>query len=115
MNVLLILTDPPGPAGRSETGLRLAMALLHGADTVVRVFLLGDAVRWAEAGAPDGAGHGPGHLVSVLINAGGIVALSASDLHDRGMVPGDLVIGAEPAELTTLAAWCLDSERQCVF
>ncbi len=115
MNVLLILNDPPGLAVRSSNGLRLAQTLLHSGDASVHLFFLGDAVRWAEAAAPGGDGDGPGHLVSLVINAGGIVAVSASDMRDRGIVSGDLVIGAEPAELATLAAWCLQSERQFVF
>jgi uncharacterized protein involved in oxidation of intracellular sulfur len=115
MNVLLILNDPPVLAGRSESGLRLAEALLRMEVAVVRVFLLGDAVRGAEAAAAGGEGHGPGYRVSVLINAGAIVAVSASDLRDRRITPGDLVIGAEQAGLATLAAWCMDADRQLVF
>jgi uncharacterized protein involved in oxidation of intracellular sulfur len=115
MNVLLILNDPPTGSGRSDNGLRVAAALLRAEDANVRLFLLGDAVSWAAAPSRDAAAQHPVNPVSALINTGCVVAVSDVGMRDRGIAQSDLVIGAEPATSSTLAAWCLESERLLVF
>ncbi len=56
MNVLLILNDPPYGTERSYNGLRLALALAKTDATVVRVFLMSDAIGCAKPGqtTPEG-------------------------------------------------------------
>ena len=115
MNVLLIVNDPPGTSRRSDDGLRVAAALLRADDADVRVFLLGDAVAWAATPLPGATPPHAASQVSALINAGCVVAVSDTGLRDRGIAPGDLVIGAESATTSTLAAWVLESERLLVF
>jgi len=116
MNVLLILNDPPTTPGRSDNGLGVAAALLRTEDANVRLFLLGDAVSWAAAPTPSGgATPAPVSPICGLINGGCVVAVSETGMRDRGLATDDLVMGAEPASASTLAAWCLESERLLVF
>ena len=115
MNVLLILNDPPATPGRSDNGLGVAAALLRAEDADVRLFLLGDAVSWAAAPTRGGAAKASVNPVSALINGGCVVAVSDTGMRDRGLATDDLVIGAEPASASTLAAWCLEAERLLVF
>jgi uncharacterized protein involved in oxidation of intracellular sulfur len=115
MDFLLILNDPPASPGRSDNGLRVAAALLRTDDANVRVFLLGDAVSWGAATCRDAAASGPVNPLSALINAGCVVAVSEAAMRDQGIAPNDLVIGAEAAAESTLAAWCLEAERLLVF
>lgn len=115
MNVLLIFNDSPTASGRSDNGLGVAAALLRTEDANVRLFLLGDAVAWAAASTRSGTAQPPVSPVSALINGGCIVAVSEAGMCDHGLDTDDLVIGAEPASASTLAAWCLESERLLVF
>lgn len=85
------------------------------AATTVRVHLLGVAVELAcadtaRAGAPDA-----GRTVSRLVSGGAEVAVSEAELAARGLLPDDLVVGAQPAAVMTLAAWTLDADRILVF
>ena len=93
----------------------VAGALLRAEDANVRLFLLGEAVSWAAAPAPGGAAPESTSPICALINGGCVVAVSDSGMRDRGLGTDDLVIGAEPASASTLAAWCLESERLLVF
>lgn len=115
MDLLVILNDGPSPEGRSESALQLASALLRAEDAVVRVFLLHDAVSWAATGTPASNDPQLATAVSTLIHAGGVVAVADEGMREHGMSVGDLVIGAEPAGLSTLAAWCLGADRVLVF
>lgn len=115
MEILFILNDGPSEEGRSESALRLASALLRAEDAVVRVFLSNEAVRLAKVGSSESGAEGPGHDIPSLVNAGAVVAVSDTAMRERRIAPTELVIGAEPASLSTLAAWCLESDRLMVF
>ena len=115
MDLLLILNDGPSPEGRSERALQLASALLRAEDAVVRVFLLHDAVSWAAARTRTATDPEMATIVSTLIHAGALVAAADEGMREHEMSAADLVIGAEPAGLSTLAAWCLEADRVLVF
>jgi len=115
MDVLLVLTDGLSPGGRSASAIQLALALLRAEGATVRVFLLNDAVRWAAARSSATPREGPADAISIVVNAGGTVAVSDAGMSDHGMTAGDLVIGTEPTTLSTLAAWCLAADRLMVF
>ncbi len=115
MEILLILNDGPSDVGRSEAALQLAAALLRAEGAVVRVYLSNDAVRLATVAVADARAERSGSGITGLVNAGALVAVSDSALRERRIPSSDLVIGAEPAALSTLAAWCLGSDRLMVF
>jgi sulfur relay (sulfurtransferase) complex TusBCD TusD component (DsrE family) len=114
VDVLLVLNDGRSTGGRSEAALELAIALLRAEEATVRVFLLNDAVQWA-AGDAHGRSDVASDPVASVVSAGGVVAVSDVGMSDHGLSPGDLVIGTEPTALSTLAAWCLTSDRLLVF
>lgn len=115
MDILLILNDGPSQEGRSESALRLAAALLRAEGAVVRVFLSNEAIRFALVGSPEPGGSAARADVPALVRAGAEVAVSDTALRERRIAPTDLVIGAEPAGFSTMAAWCLESDRLMVF
>ncbi len=115
MDVLLVLNDGLSAGSRSESGLQLALALLRAEDATVRVFLLNEAVRWAEVRDSDAPHEGLADAISTVVNAGGLVAVSDVGMSAHGMTPGDLVMGTEPTAMSTLAAWCLAADRLMVF
>jgi uncharacterized protein involved in oxidation of intracellular sulfur len=94
--------------------MELALELARAEDLSVRVFLLGATVELARA---DGLGHTPaqGAAVGRLVSGGVEVAVSEAEMTARGLPPEDLILGAQPASSSTLAAWTLEADRVLVF
>ncbi len=116
MNVLLILNDPPYGTERSYNGLRLALALAKTEGTVVRVFLMADAIGCAKPGqvTPEGY-YNIGRMVKGLTSRGVEVAPCGSCMDARGFGEADLAEGVHRSSMAELAAWTLWAERAVTF
>ncbi len=115
MNALVIIDESGAGVSRPIHGMDLAMELARSEGLTVRVYLLGAAVEYAQAGGVGAGSPSVAEHVSRLVSGGVEVAISEMELASRGLRTEDLVIGAQPATLTTLAAWTLDADRVLVF
>ena len=72
---LIIINDGPYGTERAYNGLRLAMNLVKRDDSLVRVFLVGDAASCARAGqvTPNGY-YNIERMLKAILNRGGTVA-----------------------------------------
>ena len=80
----------------------------------VRVFLLGATVDLARADGP-GRASAHGAAIARLVSGGVELAVSEAEMATRGLRLEDLILGAQPASGSTLAAWTLEADRVLVF
>jgi uncharacterized protein involved in oxidation of intracellular sulfur len=116
MKVLLILNDGPYGTERSYNGLRLALALAKTADTVVRVFLMADAIACAKPGqtTPEGY-YNVGRMLKGLIVKGVEIGTCGSCMDARGYTDADLAEGIRRSSMAQLAAWTIEADRIITF
>ncbi len=115
-NVLVILNDPPYGTERSYNGLRLAGSLAKREAHAVRVFLMGDAAACAKAGHTVPRGwYNLNHMLTVVMQHGGEVAVCGSCMDARGMTESALVEGARRSSMDELTAWTPESEKVIAF
>ncbi len=115
-NVLVILNDPPYGTERSYNGLRLAGSLAKREAHAVRVFLMGDAASCAKAGHTVPRGwYNLNHMLTVVMQHGGEVAVCGSCMDARGLKEGDLLEGARPSSLEELTDWTLWADQVITF
>ncbi len=117
MNTLIILNDPPYGTERSYNGLRLAGALLkQGADAVVVVFLLGDAVLCAKKSQKTPEGHYNIERMLHRVTSGkGEVLLCGTCMDARGITTDEIVEGARRSTMEELASVTLKADKVIVF
>src|SRR5574341_567474 len=116
MNVLLILNDPPYGTERSYNGLRLAGSLAKREDHEARVFLMGDATSGAKAGQAVPRGwYNISHMLTVVMQHRGNVAVCGSCMDARGLADGDLVTGARRSSMEELTDWTLWADQVITF
>ncbi|PKA40035.1 DsrE family protein (plasmid) [Rhizobium sullae] len=117
MQILLILNDPPYGTERCYNGLRLALALIKSEPaTVVRVFLMADAVVAAKAGqkTPDGYYNVERMLKGVIAGKGEIL-LCGTCMDARGLTDADIMAGARRSTMNELAAATAAADKVLVF
>jgi len=116
MNVLIVANDPPYGTERSYNALRLAGSLSKREDTLVRIFLMADAVGCALAGQvlPDGYYHLDRMLTAVL-RRGAEVGLCGTCMDARAIEESKLVEGTRRSTLEELADWTLWADKALVF
>ncbi|MBW8300013.1 MAG: DsrE family protein [Hydrogenophaga sp.] len=117
MQILLILNDPPYGTERCYNGLRLALAFTKNEPgTVVRVFLMADAVVAAKAGqkTPDGYYNVERMLKGVIAGKGEIL-LCGTCMDARGLTEADIVAGAKRSTMNELAAATVAADKVLVF
>lgn len=114
--VLLILNDPAYGTERSYNGLRLAGALANRDDTVVSVFLMGDAVTCAMANQklPNGFYH-LDRMIESAARHGAEVAACGTCLDARGITEDMLTKGTRRSSLEELADWTLSADEVVTF
>jgi uncharacterized protein involved in oxidation of intracellular sulfur len=114
MRALVIVDESPDGAVRPTHAIDLALELARAEDLNVRLFLLGATVEFARA---EGLGRAPTQEAAVgrLVSGGVEVAVSQAEMTARGLRPEDLIIGAQPASGSTLAAWTIEADRVLVF
>lgn len=116
VNVLLILNDGPYGTERSYNGLRLALTLAKNEGTVVRVFLMADAVACAKPGqiTPEGS-YNIGRMVKGLTTRGVAVGACGTCMDARGYGETDLADGVHRSSMAELAAWTLEADKSVTF
>lgn len=113
---LFILNDPPYGTERSYNGLRLARTLLKSGDTVVKVFLIGDAVACAKRGQKVAQGwYNIGDMLGMVARHGGEVGVCGSCIDARGITAEELIEGAPRGSMEQLAAWTQWADKVIVF
>jgi len=116
MHVLVILNDGPYGNERSYNGLRLALALAKVEGTVVRVFLMADAVACAKPGqtTPDGY-YNIGRMLKGLAARGSEIGACGSCMDARGYADGDLAPGVARSSMAQLADWTIQADKVITF
>ncbi|OGO51542.1 MAG: hypothetical protein A2148_01295 [Chloroflexi bacterium RBG_16_68_14] len=117
MNCLIIINDAPYGSERAYNALRLAMTLQREhADTLARVFLLGDAVTCAlpSQSTPQGY-YNLERMVRAIIKAGGEVRACGSCAEARGISGLNLIDGAEISTMSQLTQWVVESDKVLTF
>jgi uncharacterized protein involved in oxidation of intracellular sulfur len=104
MNYLIILNDPPYGTERSYNGMRLANSLAKDEETLVSVFLMGDAVSCAVRGqtTPNGY-YNIERMLKILSSKGGKIGVCGTCMDARGIKPEALVPGAHRSSMEELA------------
>lgn len=117
MNTLIILNDPPYGTERSYNGLRLAGALLkQGADAVVVLFLLADAILCAKKNqkTPDGY-YNIERMLHRVTSGKGDVLLCGTCMDARGITTDEIVEGARRSTMEELASATLKADKVILF
>ena len=117
MKCLIVINDASYGSERAYNALRLGMTLQREhADTLVRVFLLGDAVTCAlpNQSTPQGY-YNLERMVRAIIKAGGEVRACGSCAEARGISALNLIEGAEISTMSQLAQWVVEAERALTF
>lgn len=117
MNLLFILNDPPYGTERSYNALRLAIALLKGAEApAVTIFLMADAVLAAKANqkTPEGY-YNLERMLRRVIASHGTVLLCGTCMDARGLAEGELMPGVERSTMDALAEKTLAADRVLTF
>jgi uncharacterized protein involved in oxidation of intracellular sulfur len=114
VKALVIVDGSTGDARRATHAIDLALELARADDVSIRVFLLGAMVELAQV---DGRGHptAQGAALGRLVVAGVEIAVSEAEMAARGLRSEDLILGAQPASGSSLAAWTLEADRVLVF
>ena len=116
MNTLFILNDAPYGSERTYNALRLARTVLKGGQSLVRVFLIGDAATGAHAGqkVPQGY-YNVADMLAMLAKHGGEVAVCGTCMDARGMTEANLVEGSRRGTMDILAEWTLAADKVLSF
>jgi uncharacterized protein involved in oxidation of intracellular sulfur len=120
MKILFILNDPPYGTELVYNGLRLATNLLakqeNPGDTVVDVFLMGDAASAARSGqqTPNGYYNTEKMLASVM-RKGGSVKVCGTCMDARGLDEPSLVAGATRSTMDELTALTVSADKVLTF
>jgi len=116
MKYLVILNDPPYGTERGYNGLRLAGALAKAEDTLVSVFLIGDAVGCALTGQNTPTGYyNIERMLKPLTAKGGKTGVCGTCMDARGIKPESLVDGAKRSSMDELTAWTQEADKVIVF
>lgn len=116
MDILLILNDPPYGTERSYNGLRLALALAKTEGTLVRLFLMADAVGCARPAqrTPEGM-YNIERMLKGLVSRGVEVGACGSCMDARGYGDEDLAAGVHRSSMPQLAEWTIAADKVVVF
>jgi uncharacterized protein involved in oxidation of intracellular sulfur len=114
VKALVIVDESADGVRRATHAMDLALELARAEDLSIRVFLLGATVELARADGPGGT-SAQGATVERLVGGGVAVAVSEAEMAARELRPEDLILGAQPAPTSTLAAWTLEADRVLVF
>lgn len=113
---LIVLNDPPYGTERNYNALRLARSLARTTDTVVRLFLIGDAVGCAKRGqkVPQGY-YNLGEMVSMVVRHGDAVSACGTCIDARGIAQEELVEGVPRGSMDQLTEWTAWADKVLVF
>jgi uncharacterized protein involved in oxidation of intracellular sulfur len=116
MTYLIVLNDHPYESERNYNGLRLATALASNENNVVRVFLIGEAVRSAVGGqtVPDGK-HDIEWMLRRFAAGGRPVGVCRTCMEARGIETGALIDGTYRSTLDELTRWTEEADKVLVF
>ena len=117
MKFLFIINDAPYGSEKMYNALRLAYQIKkNDAATVVRIFLMADAVTAALPAqeTPNGY-YNISKMFRLVLNGGGSLKLCGSCVQARGLSGLPLLEGIEISNMEELAAWVLESDRVLVF
>ena len=115
MNALVIIDESSTGQNRAIHATELALELARSEGVIVRVYLMGSAIRMACVPRDGETISELDRHVSRLVSGGVEVAVSEAEMHLRGLVAEDLLLGAQPTPTPVLAAWTLDADRILVF
>jgi uncharacterized protein involved in oxidation of intracellular sulfur len=116
MRYLIILNEAPYGGERTYNGLRLAGSVSGRDGTVVKVFLMGDAVAAAHRGQKGLVGYyNLQTMLGALSEHGGSIGVCGSCIDARGIAESDLVDGARRSSMEELTAWTMEADKVIVF
>lgn len=116
VTILVVLNDPPYGTERSYNGLRLALGLGTQADVMLRLFLMGDAVRCAQLGQKTADGY---YNIERMLNGlrvkGVPIGACGTCMDARGMGDDALIEGTHRSSMGELTAWTLWADKVVSF
>lgn len=114
MKITLILNDAPYGSERTYNSLRLAMSLQKREDTLVRVFLLGDAITSASKHqkTPEGY-YNIERMIKTIIRKGE-VKVCGTCMDARGFTTEMLLEGTHRSTMDELTDWVIRSDKTIV-
>jgi uncharacterized protein involved in oxidation of intracellular sulfur len=116
IKTLLNLNDAPYGDERPYNGLRLATALTKLEESVVRVFLMADAVNCAKPGqVTPGGYYNIGRMVKGLVGRGVAVGCCGTCMDARGVGEADLAEGTRRSSMAELADWTAWADKVITF
>ena len=116
MKFLFVLNDAPYGSERAYNGLRLAGALAKPDTSVVRVFLMGDAVACAKRNQKvPGGYYNIENMLGAVVRHRGEVGVCGTCMDARGIAVEELTEGATRSTLDELTRWTIDADKVLVF
>jgi uncharacterized protein involved in oxidation of intracellular sulfur len=116
MKILIILNDPPYGTERSYNGLRLAMTLSRSEAVQLKLFLMADSIRCAQAGQKTADGYyNLERMVRGVAGRGVPVGACGTCMEARGMNDEDLVDGVHRSNMAELTAWTIEADKVITF
>jgi len=117
MSILFLLNDAPYGNERAYNALRLAMQIKKDSpDTIVRIFLMADAVGCAIPNQHTADGYyNVERFLKGLKGKGCEVKLCGSCMDVRGVTESRLIEGTKRSNLAELSAWVLESDKCMVL
>lgn len=116
-SILFVINDAPYGSEKAYNALRLALQIKKDApETVVRIFLMADAVLCSLPGqkTPEGY-YNIERFLKGLMGKGCVVKLCGTCMDARGLTEVKLVEGAMRSNLAELSAWVIDSDKVMTF
>ncbi|MFQ5977310.1 MAG: DsrE/DsrF/TusD sulfur relay family protein [Candidatus Heimdallarchaeota archaeon] len=115
MKITLILNDAPYGSERTYNSLRLAIHLQKREGTLVRVFLLGDAITSASKNQKTAEGYyNIGRMIKTIVR-NGEVKVCGTCMDARGFATEMLLEGTRRSTMDELTDWVIESDKTLVF
>jgi uncharacterized protein involved in oxidation of intracellular sulfur len=117
MTILFIINDAPYGTEKAYNALRLANQILKDSpDTIVKVFLLADAVACGigEQKTPEGY-YNIGRMIKAFVSRGGEVKMCGTCMDARGITEQMLQDGVQRSNMVEFSQWTINAEKVITF
>ena len=116
MNLLFIVNDPPYGTERAYNALRHTHAVAKEPKTVVKLFLMADAVQCARQGqvVPQGY-YNVERMVSIAIRHGVEAGACGTCMEARALPDDALIPGVHRSSMDELSRWTLWADKVIVY
>src|SRR4030042_3778189 len=117
MTILFIINDAPYGTEKAYNSLRLANQILKDSpDTIVKVFLLADAVACGigEQKTPEGY-YNIGRMIKVFVSRGGEVKMCGTCMDARGVTEQMWKDRVRRSNMVEFSQWTINAEKGILF